>query len=493
MRSNPFKRHATVPTGFTVSPYTLVRGTVLEMVVDPQERGRADSGTGFFHVTTNLPAVLAEGRLRSRKELRAAGVQGAGLGGGIRDEAAHLISVGLTLDGAMRVMGATRLMADAVHGRIDSKTAMKALDKSLAPALDLIDSAADWMGEDPDRDEFNVANGYDETKGTLEWDVLQATPGPELYTALTQYEEHIANTLLVWESEGYLDTDEHPCVQPVGFTEPAHKFERVLPENIGLVQLAARRTARPDPVPGECELRFRPEDLVIVAVWQSAPTKRGKRNSPGTLRNPRGLDVRQGIPGTYRTRFVAKGGRKRTYPVQGGAPWDRAMVRVASETTLSGGRIYDTVAAAAREGRASAPGKRGSVTVERVTNPRPRAPRKNPRDFYHVTEQENAPDILAEGFYPGWGDVGYGVYFYGTLESAKAYARRGGWDRSLKHPVILAVSDPRIRKIEEHELDPGWDRLLYTDMYVLDADEADDGPVVPRSVQIVNPRPRRRR
>jgi len=280
MRSNPFQRRATVPAGFTVSPYTLVRGTVMELVVDPQERGRADSGTGFFHVTTNLPAVLAEGRLRSRKELRTAGVHGAGLGGGIRDEAANRISVGLTLDGAMRVMEAMRLMADAVHGRIDSEAALAALNTSLAPAFDLIDTAAAWLSEEESGWEENRAvERYDEEMATLIKRVLAASPGPELYDALVRYERHIAHTLAGWEAESYLDASESPCSQPVGFTEPAHKFERVVPENIGLLQLAARRGANVDLVPGECEVRFRPEDLVIVGVWQSAPTKRASRRS----------------------------------------------------------------------------------------------------------------------------------------------------------------------------------------------------------------------
>jgi GNAT superfamily N-acetyltransferase len=85
--------------------------------------------------------------------------------------------------------------------------------------------------------------------------------------------------------------------------------------------------------------------------------------------NPRGLDVRRGIPGTYRARFVAKGGRSRAYPAHAGAPWDKVMVRLASETTLSGGRMYDAVMQAAHEGRTSLPGKRGAVSVQRVTNP----------------------------------------------------------------------------------------------------------------------------
>jgi hypothetical protein len=85
--------------------------------------------------------------------------------------------------------------------------------------------------------------------------------------------------------------------------------------------------------------------------------------------NPRGLDVRRGIPGTYRAQFVGKRGRSRAYPAHAGAPWDKVMVRLASETTLSGGRMYDAVMQAAREGRTTLPGKRGAVSVQRVTNP----------------------------------------------------------------------------------------------------------------------------
>jgi len=97
--------------------------------------------------------------------------------------------------------------------------------------------------------------------------------------------------------------------------------------------------------------------------------------------------------------------------------------------------------------------------------------------YYHVTTREAAEDILANGFLPGWGDVGFGVYFYGSPGSARAYAARGGWDGSLvgEHVVILMVEDSRIRKVLSHELDAAWDKSKYSDMYVLDVDEADDG------------------
>lgn len=106
-----------------------------------------------------------------------------------------------------------------------------------------------------------------------------------------------------------------------------------------------------------------------------------------------------------------------------------------------------------------------------------RGSRSNEPRYYHVTSREAADDILANGFLPGWGDVGFGIYFYGSPESARAYAVRGGWDKSLlgEHVVILSVEDVRIRKILNHELDAAWDKSKYSDMYVLDVDEADDG------------------
>lgn len=87
-----------------------------------------------------------------------------------------------------------------------------------------------------------------------------------------------------------------------------------------------------------------------------------------------------------------------------------------------------------------------------------------PSVFYHVTEREHALAILKEGFQGGWGDLGFGVYFYGTITSARAYARRGGWDGELEDPVILQVADASIAQIDASALDPSWDAEDYADM-----------------------------
>jgi len=118
-------------------------------------------------------------------------------------------------------------------------------------------------------------------------------------------------------------------------------------------------------------------EVYEIVAFQPGQVKSATRNAgtyeffdPDIRRNPAsGLDVRPGIPGTYRTTFTDKGGRERAYPAQGGAAWDNTLVRVANETTVESGRVYDTVKQAEHAGHASLRGKRGEVAVTRLTNP----------------------------------------------------------------------------------------------------------------------------
>ena len=90
--------------------------------------------------------------------------------------------------------------------------------------------------------------------------------------------------------------------------------------------------------------------------------------------------------------------------------------------------------------------------------------------YYHVTERDYVPDIVENGFLGGWGDVGFGVYFYGNLGEARGYLSKGGWDGKLEDPVILVVQDGEIEKMDD--LDPEWDEAKYADMWwkPMDAD-----------------------
>ena len=268
-RPGRFRKISPAPTGFVTSPLSFVRGTTLELAVDPEETGKAQPRTGLYHVTTNLPAVLAEGRLRSRRELRAAGRQGAGLGGGLRDEAADRVSVGLTLDGALRVLRGTRMMARAVHGQIGATEALEEMKNLSSSATDMLDRAAEWIFDQEDEEDAHLdAKKYEHDLVRAGREVLASRPGPDLYSALTRWERVVDDTEAAWIYEGYISDDDRACGTTIGFTEPAHRFERVRPEAVGLVQLAARKGAGSEQISEECELRFRPEDLALVGAWE---------------------------------------------------------------------------------------------------------------------------------------------------------------------------------------------------------------------------------
>lgn len=102
--------------------------------------------------------------------------------------------------------------------------------------------------------------------------------------------------------------------------------------------------------------------------------------------------------------------------------------------------------------------------------------------YYHVTERTIATQILAEGFKGGWGDVGFGVYTYASLDDALDYAADGGWDNQLEDPVILVIEDDSLEKVEPH---PDWDADKYENMYWKPLDDDDeDAPWVPQHLRL---------
>lgn len=110
--------------------------------------------------------------------------------------------------------------------------------------------------------------------------------------------------------------------------------------------------------------------------------------------------------------------------------------------------------------------------------------------FFHVTERDAAAAIRSRGFKGGWGDLGFGVYFYGSLGAAEDYLADGGWDGELKDPVILMVEDHSIDDITAADLDPSWEPDKYTDMHWrrMDPDVA-DALWIPRVMVVVEDAP----
>ena len=118
---------------------------------------------------------------------------------------------------------------------------------------------------------------------------------------------------------------------------------------------------------------------------------------------------------------------------------------------------------------------------------RQRGGRNHLPTLYHVTTREASDDILRNGFLPGWGDIGLGVYFYGSEREAMRYAQKGGWDGALRgeHVVVLAVRDPHIRRMGDADLDLSWDRSRYADMWFWE-ERNEDAYMVPSSVSVAS-------
>jgi len=102
---------------------------------------------------------------------------------------------------------------------------------------------------------------------------------------------------------------------------------------------------------------------------------------------------------------------------------------------------------------------------------------------FHVTERETATRILEEGFLGGWGDVGFGVYFWTDETVCRAYAKNGGWDGLIEDPVVLVVEDTSLRPISAWDIHPDWDPKPYLSMLWRPMDEDDpDMPWMPDRV-----------
>jgi len=268
MRRNPFEPVGRVPSGYTTDVTPFVQGGLLEQTV------ATAPDAGIYHVTSNLPAVLATGRVLSRLQLRMLGVEAGGLGGGAEDEDADTISTGVTFSGALRIAQGMRVMSSALRGRLSPREALKAMEAVNAPSLHLISrlfqAAQDrWEAQE----DAGIASDpafarYEERIEDAMAGVLSARKGPDLYEALQLWESSLFDTIANLERLYYLEPEDYFCNAPVGFLEPPAVFAAVKPENVGILQMAARKDAEVIEVVSECELRFRPSDLLIAAVWK---------------------------------------------------------------------------------------------------------------------------------------------------------------------------------------------------------------------------------
>lgn len=211
---------------------------------------------GFYHVTTNLPAVLQWGALKSRQQL---GGQVQGLGGGFNNEAPNAISLTYSSQKAADLYDALQFAAMVAQNQITPSqiydhvasrysNAEPSLDQNLRGVL------SNHIPRKIMKDEFleGMEQALDASKALM--------TGEAKYEFMQQLDDAMGRD----ESEMDQGGGDFQPSNRVGFTAPFEIFSQINPQNIGILQLEVRKDASPEHVQAELELRFHPDDVRLA-------------------------------------------------------------------------------------------------------------------------------------------------------------------------------------------------------------------------------------
>jgi hypothetical protein len=217
------------------------------------ERDDPEFVGGFYHVTTNLPAVLHWGALKSRKQL---GDTGPGLGGGFENQSPNKISVTYNSQKAFEIYEMLEFASMTAHNKVTAEQILNFVTGNfgaeITPDSNVI-GVLKWFGISKRvlRDEF--FEGLEEELNK------RIITGEQKYEFLIQLEDALGKDESEFDSGG-----DYSAPKRVGLTVPFETFSQINPENIGIVQLEARKDAQPEHVQQELELRFNAEDLRLA-------------------------------------------------------------------------------------------------------------------------------------------------------------------------------------------------------------------------------------
>jgi hypothetical protein len=218
--------------------------------IDPEmER---DTDFNLYHVTTNLPAVKASGGLKSRSEL---GIQG--LGGGGRNEAPNMVSTTYDYSKALKIYEDLKTVAEIVAGKVPASHAFAMATEHVYDPYETPEIISVLRKRLPEEVFRSIMDGELQES---EMD-RHIAPGEETYEFLQELEDAV--TSHESQSDDFYDRG------TTGFTAPFEDVARIRPQNVAIIQIVARKGAKSQHVPGEKEIRFKPEDLRIIRF--SAP------------------------------------------------------------------------------------------------------------------------------------------------------------------------------------------------------------------------------
>lgn len=257
-----------IPKGYTKSPWKWVRGTPLAPYYNPET-------AGFYHVTTRVSDVLRDGSLKSRGELE--GI--VGLGGGPD----NLVSFTFDLRRAQKLYYAIHSVAQWVNGSIFGKELILRMLRWNRVAMP-------YEGKGYFEDEHLTEEYLRDTIGNilfyLDWSHEEITTllktgkyndiqlnnllqGYDWNEVLKEYQYHYENSEEVWHALISIESTllkPGQCVDTVNFMGELSEVENWQPQEIGIVQCAVRNNADVDYFATECELRFLPQDILLLGL-----------------------------------------------------------------------------------------------------------------------------------------------------------------------------------------------------------------------------------
>jgi hypothetical protein len=228
-----------------------IQSHVLENIeeVVPQDVEKDEFLDGFYHVTTNLPAVLHWGALKSRKQLGTV----PGLGGGAADEARNKVSLTYNYYKAQRIYDGLMFASNVIHNKVKASEIF------------------DWMlrehgyDEIPD-DSYMVLEKYKIPDSILldeEHAGLEAALDAGIRGGKRKY-EFLADMEDAMRDAGRASDDPSLLQNIVGFTADPATFAAINPANIAILKMQVRKGAPFEHVSTELELRFAPDDVRLA-------------------------------------------------------------------------------------------------------------------------------------------------------------------------------------------------------------------------------------
>jgi hypothetical protein len=220
--------------------------------------------TGFYHVTTNLPAVMRSGELKSRSQLGPEAGLGLGGGGDISRAAPDKISLTHNRYKAEEISDGLKLMGKIASGQ-----------SSAGEVFWHVCGDTPYFEDYEHEETFGVLAQYIPNIRTPEdgghEDIAKALDatgmGPEeQYTLLQELDDAIARD----EPENSEDVTAR-----VGYTAPWESIKDIDPDKVGIISLQVRKGASYEHVAEEMEMRLDPDDVRIMDVVGSEEDPEG--------------------------------------------------------------------------------------------------------------------------------------------------------------------------------------------------------------------------